>query len=121
MEVKKRRRDRRGRGYWQKLVSRQEESGEKASEFCRSRDIGRASFYAWRRRLGSEENGETSTKDPGFVEVHRETGGEPARGICIRYGEFEIEVGSGFDAGVLRRVLDITRTLSRETAETGNS
>ncbi len=47
---------------WQNLVSEQEQSGQSAAAFCRTRELPRSRFYYWKKRLR-----EAAT--PQFLEV----------------------------------------------------
>jgi putative transposase len=60
---------RRTRNEWQSLVQEQFDSGQSAKTFCTERGIGVASFYQWRKRLGSSEVGEISHESLPFVDV----------------------------------------------------
>ncbi len=105
-------RQRHGRQYWQEVVEQQEASGQRVRSFCAENGIGQASFYAWRRRFRSpEKSAGSSCNDTGFVELRHEAA-VGRGGILIRYGEFAIEVGNGFDDSMLRRVLCIARSVS---------
>ncbi|HEY3455754.1 MAG TPA: hypothetical protein VGK64_14200 [Bryobacteraceae bacterium] len=43
------------RKYWQSIIAEQEGSGKSVRVFCRERDLGEHSFYAWRQRLRREK------------------------------------------------------------------
>lgn len=43
------------RKYWQSIIAEQEGSGKSVRVFCRERDLGEHSFYAWRQRLRGEK------------------------------------------------------------------
>lgn len=43
------------RKYWQSIIGEQEGSGKSVRVFCRERDLGEHSFYAWRQRLRKEK------------------------------------------------------------------
>lgn len=43
------------REHWRQLVTEQEKSGKSVRAFCRERELGEYSFYAWRQRLRKEE------------------------------------------------------------------
>ncbi len=43
------------RKYWQNIITEQEGSGKSVRVFCRERDLGEHSFYAWRQRLRKEK------------------------------------------------------------------
>lgn len=41
--------------YWQSIIAEQQASGKSVRVFCRERDLGEHSFYAWRQRLRGEK------------------------------------------------------------------
>lgn len=43
------------RKYWQSIIAEQQASGKSVRVFCRERDLGEHSFYAWRQRLRGDE------------------------------------------------------------------
>lgn len=45
---------RHGRDFWQDEIKKQSLSGLCVSDFCRDQGLVEGTFYAWRRRLGSE-------------------------------------------------------------------
>jgi hypothetical protein len=53
------------RDKWQQIIDDQRASGRTVALFCRDRQIGQASFFAWRRRLSSRQ----ASPPPRFVEV----------------------------------------------------
>jgi transposase-like protein len=42
------------RKLWRQRVAQQETSGQSVSAFCREQSLSEATFYAWRRRLRSQ-------------------------------------------------------------------
>jgi transposase-like protein len=57
----------------QQLIDDQRTSGDTVAAFCRDRQIGQASFFAWRRRLSSGQASpplrQASPPPPRFVDV----------------------------------------------------
>jgi hypothetical protein len=43
------------REYWRVVIGEQQASGKPIRVFCRERDLGEHSFYAWRQRLRKEK------------------------------------------------------------------
>jgi transposase-like protein len=56
------------RDKWRQIIDDQQASGRTVAAFCRDRQVGQASFFAWRRRLSSRQ---ASPPPPRFVEVTR--------------------------------------------------
>jgi hypothetical protein len=42
-----------GKKHWEKVLSAQTQSGLTVAAFCKKENIGVASFYQWKRRLGA--------------------------------------------------------------------
>jgi hypothetical protein len=70
---------------WRQIVLSQRSSGETVAAYCRARGIGQASFFAWRRRLGSCGSAE-------FVEVKAAADEMPAVADVADEQAFAIEV-----------------------------
>lgn len=89
---------------WSERIAAQAASGLSGRSWCEREDVSYWSFLQWRRRLG----GETSSERPlRFLRVLPvEADGSAVR---IRIGGALIEVGVGFDPGVLRRVVEALR------------
>jgi transposase-like protein len=62
------------------VVEEQASSGMDVEAFCREHDIGRASFYAWRRRL----SGAPTESNDGFVELKRPRDTARAADVVVR-------------------------------------
>ena len=43
------------RDYWQAVIKEQKASGQSQVEFCKSRGVGKSSFYNWSSRLKKEK------------------------------------------------------------------
>jgi transposase-like protein len=69
------------RKYWQSIIAEQQASGKSVRVFCRERDLGEHSFYAWRQRLREEK------KPVAFALV----GTEPSPQVV----KFELTLASG--------------------------
>ncbi|MEH6501451.1 MAG: IS66 family insertion sequence element accessory protein TnpB [Pseudoalteromonas distincta] len=55
---------------WQALVNQQRDSGLSATQFCKERSIGYASFCHWRKRLADCPVADVSTPDQaGFLDL----------------------------------------------------
>jgi hypothetical protein len=89
--------------YWRSLVSKQMDSGLNAAAFCREHQINRDRFYHWRRRLQSEESGNSHLG--AFMELVPYQK-ESSTGVHIRVGNgLTIEVDRGFDPLTLRAAI----------------
>ncbi len=87
------------RAYWRELIEAQAKSGQNVAEFCRARGVPRTCFFAWRRKL---EAAPAATQ--AFLEV--KLAPAPA-GLVLELGQGrQIKVEAGFDAGLLRRLLE---------------
>ena len=88
------------RAYWQELIGAQAKSGQNVAEFCRARGVPRSCFFTWRRKL---ETAPAATK--AFLEVKL----QPAPvGLVLELEKGRrIQVENGFDAGLLRRLLEV--------------
>ena len=63
---------RRPRDEWQRLVAEQINSGQRASVFCRHREVSYASFIQWKKKLVDSDltvPSSTDTNVPEFVEI----------------------------------------------------
>ena len=93
------RRKRRGRKEWERLVGEQEKSGIDVASFCRGQDIGVVSFYRWRKRLSGDagrgvEGGQEAFIDIGRVvteQVGMESGAKAVAGSLV----VRLDLGGG--------------------------
>jgi len=56
----------RSKKQWQKIVFAQPTSGLSISQYCKNKNINISNFYAWRKRLGSNES-----PRPGFLRLNK--------------------------------------------------
>ena len=89
---------------WSERIAAQAASGLSGRMWCEREDVSYWSFLQWRRRLGGETPGERPLR---FLRVL--PGEADASGVRIQIGGALIEVGAGFDPGVLRRVVEALR------------
>ena len=89
---------------WRERIEQQRDGGEAVEAFCRGHGLAVSTFYAWRRRLETEDR-------PAFVEL---TGADQTPGDRVRQG-IEVVLLSGvvlrvpesFDTATLRRVVEV--------------
>jgi hypothetical protein len=89
---------------WSERVAAQAASGLSGRAWCVREDVSYWSFSQWRRRLGGETSGERPLR---LVRVWPAEA--DAATVRIRIGGALIEVGAGFDPGLLRRVVEALR------------
>lgn len=86
-------------GYWRELLERQAASGLSVRAWCARETVGYATFMYWRRRLGRTGAVERLT----LIRVEEAAVGD---GLWLWVGGVRIEVKAGFDAGLLRQVVE---------------
>lgn len=74
--------------------------GESVPSAARRFGIARSTVYTWIRRAGAAAS---VAPQPRFLELAPERG--PEVGLIVRVGGAEIEVGTGFDADLLRSIV----------------
>lgn len=101
---------------WAEMMSAWARSGLSQKAFCRKRGIPFSTFQYWRYQRKVRENGETRSPEPvsvppPFLPVKViqsqpvvETP-EQALTVLLPSG-YRIEVGTGFDPGMLRKIID---------------
>jgi hypothetical protein len=94
----------------QSLFERQRVGGGSVQAFCRRHGVAVSTFFAWRRRLRQQLD-----QSVRFVEVTADVsahdGGGSARSVIelVLGGEVTVRVLAGFDAAVLRQVVEALR------------
>jgi hypothetical protein len=114
-----RKRSRKARRKWQKLISEQERSGQSVAAFCRERELGRSHFFWWKKRVRTPLTKFVEVKlTPTVLEgagagpvsraevLARPAADRPPAGdgrveVVLRNGR-SLWVGRGFDAGQVR-------------------
>lgn len=90
--------------YYRGLLEEQADSGLSVTEFAEEVGVSAATLYSWRRRLRD---------DPGLpgarlVQVAVSETSHGGGTLILRVGEeYEVELGAGFDADTLRRLLAV--------------
>ena len=86
---------------WSERIAAQAASGLSGRLWCERADVSYWSFIQWRRRLGEESAGKRPLSLVRVWPVEAD-----ASAVRIRIGGALVEVGAGFDPGVLRRVVE---------------
>ena len=86
------------RASWEQLIGAFEASGKTGAEYCRERGLAVWQFRYWLKALRRAEAAPT-----GFVELSADVR-DP--GVWVACGRWRVHVSDGFDAGVLRRVVE---------------
>lgn len=86
---------------WRGLIEEQASGSQTIAAFCRDRGLKEHRFYRHKRRLGR------SSPAAGFREI--ELPRRNAIRIVVSEGVSHVEVEAGFDAAVLRDVVDALR------------
>lgn len=86
--------------YWQSVLAEFASREQTVKEFCRSRNLAVWQFHYWKKQL--------TVAPAGFKQLILSADAQPScRSICLQIGRVRIEVEKGFDADVLRQVLEI--------------
>ena len=65
------RRQRRSREEWGRVIGEQQRSGLAAAEFCRRQGIGISSFYQWKQRLADDGERGGAAEQQSFIDMGR--------------------------------------------------
>ena len=96
---------------WRALIAEQQESGQSVAAFCRTRGLRDGQFYDWKKRLRRHAAESfvavemAATETPAAASAAALVLGAPIE-IRLRHGR-TLLVGPDFDAGHLRRLLQI--------------
>ena len=103
--------------FWRHMIRQWRHSGQSVRAFCRARNLGEASFYAWRRTIAQrdaqdgqllERTGEARRggRPPLFVPLQvSSVAGAPLE-VVLERGRV-VRVPTGFDATTLRQLLAV--------------
>ncbi len=84
-------------------------SGETLKAWTRRHGVDGRSLHSWKRNLARRTASPSATK-PRLVElVPVARTSPPMRRYVVRMGEASVEVGDDFDAGTLRRIIEVLR------------
>ena len=94
---------------WRQRLDAQFSSGLSVSAWCRAQGVEKNSFYRWRRRLSEA----VCVSGSQFIAVSVDPPDvAEASVLLLRVGLVRIEVASGFDATLLRDVLNVLESRS---------
>jgi hypothetical protein len=95
----------RSKKHWQKILFDQPTSSLSISQYCKNKNINISNFYAWRKRLSSNE----STK-PGFLRLNKPSF-PTLRDLRIETPNgYKIEL-NGFDESIFQKILGMVKTI----------
>ena len=62
---------RREKKEWMKIIAECEQSGKSVAAFCKQKGVGEASFYKWRKRIGTDTSARITTpmENEPFIEM----------------------------------------------------
>jgi len=109
--------------YWRQLLQRWQTSGQSVHAFCRTHELSRPLFYAWRGILAERDAAAAAPRSnvptpaaasPAFVPVHVRAD-DPAEvntpeDACLEVllsGQRVLRIRPGFDAATLQRLLAV--------------
>lgn len=85
-------------------------SGETMRAWAKSHRVDGRSLHAWKRNLSHRTAGAAPRNEARLVElVPMSRAARPERRYVVRVGDASIEVADDFDAGTLRRLLEVLR------------
>ena len=95
----------RSKKQWQEIILGQPASGLSISQYCNNKNINISNFYAWRKRLSSNEN-----PKPGFLRIVKPS--FPAvRDLRIETPNgYKIEL-NGFDESIFQKILGLIKII----------
>jgi len=88
---------------WPELIEEQKQSGKTISEFCTEKGVHYTSFYKNRKKLQKSSFIEIKPKAP-VLKTQENT-------LVLRYKDFSLDLGSGYDRQSLTDLLKILRAL----------
>jgi len=91
---------------WRERIAEHGHSGLSVKEFCKERGLTECSFYAWRKRLRSNEPVRFALVERGSAPEAPAT--DARLELVFASGE-RLRIGSGVDGATLRTVLDALR------------
>ncbi|MCI0626028.1 MAG: hypothetical protein L0387_31035 [Acidobacteria bacterium] len=89
---------------WRGRITEQERSGVSVRQFCREQQLQERSFYAWRKRLCTEQPLRFALLEPTAAAIFIGSTVE----LVLPTGE-RLRIGAGVDARTLRTVLEALR------------
>ena len=95
----------RSKKQWQKILFAQPTSGLSISQYCKNKSINLSNFYAWRKRLSSNES-----PKPGFLRLIKPSF-PTLKDLRIETPNgYKIEL-NGFDESIFQKILGLVKTI----------
>ena len=95
----------RSKKQWQKIVLSQPTSGLSISQYCNNKNINISNFYAWRKKLNSNES-----PKPGFLRLNKPSF-LTLRDVRIETPNgYKIET-NGFDESIFQKILGMVKAI----------
>ena len=95
----------RSKKQWQRILFAQPTSGLSISQYCKNKNINISNFYAWRKRLSSNES-----PKPGFLQLNKPSF-PILRDLRIETPNgYKIEL-NGFDESIFQKILGLVKAI----------
>src|SRR5208283_1042426 len=95
----------RSKKQWQKIILGQPTSGLSISQYCNNKNINISNFYAWRKRLSSNES-----PKPGFIRIVKPSFPAPRDLRIETPNGYKIEL-NGFDESIFQKILGLVKAI----------
>ena len=92
------------RRFWEECIRQWEASGISQIEYCRQNDVNIKSFRYWKKRISRQECTPALVELP-LSKTSRFSASPACPQLCLVVDRFRIEIGKGFDAEDLERVV----------------
>jgi transposase len=97
--------------FWRMAIETWQASGLSVSQFCANEKLAEASFYAWRKKLTGDDNGENKQDKPKhceseFIEVAIPSNNSSVIELVLASGN-TVKIPVGVDAKTLTTVLSV--------------
>lgn len=94
---------------WRARVAEYRASGQSGAAWCAVHGVKEHQFWYWARKFPVEDIPKESP--PNWIPVQIRESVEVTGPLVVRVGQATIEVGTGFDSGLLRDVVSTLATL----------
>ena len=92
---------------WNRHLAAWRDSGQSTPSYCEAHGLKVSAMRYW---AGRQRKKEGQGSAGGFAKVRRRRGAKESASLCIVVGDARVEVSPSFDAGTLRRALEVLRT-----------